>query len=162
LKDGTSVATGYTSGATYVPGDTSSHTYIVQAVSGTCTANSAGSAFTDAANNCAPPAEDAPGTTSANAQTWTSTTTQSWTTVPGATYYTLYRGTPGQLPNLLNTGTDSCTVYSGASTSATDATSPTAGQFYWYLVTAGNTYGEGPAGNATAGARIVNSTGTCP
>ena len=30
LKDGTVVVTGYTSGATYVPGDTSSHTYIVQ------------------------------------------------------------------------------------------------------------------------------------
>lgn len=31
-----------------------------------------------------------------------------------------------------------------------------------YLVTGVNTGGEGPAGNATAGPRIVNSSGSCP
>ena len=48
LKDGTVVVTGYTSGATYIPGDTSSHTYIVRAVSGSCTTDSTGVAGTDA------------------------------------------------------------------------------------------------------------------
>jgi len=42
------VVTGYASGATYVPGDTASHAYIVQAVKGTCTANSPPSSGTDA------------------------------------------------------------------------------------------------------------------
>ena len=165
LKDGTVVMPGYTSGATYIPGDTSSHTYIVQAVSGSCTTNSTASVFADAAGPCPPPAEDAPGTSSSTAQSWAGDkSTQSWPPVSGATSYTLYRGVLAGLPNLLNNASDSCTKYTGAGTSATDTSDPSmvTGRLYWYLVTASNAYGEGPAGNATAGARIVNSTGTCP
>ncbi len=47
-RDGTSVVTGYTSGATYNPGDTSSHSYVVRAIKGGCYANSSASAFIDA------------------------------------------------------------------------------------------------------------------
>ena len=53
LKDGTPVVTGYVSGATYHPGDTSSHSYVVRAVSGSCSADSIGSAFSD--TNTTPP-----------------------------------------------------------------------------------------------------------
>ena len=160
LKDGTVVVTGYTSGATYVPGDTSSHTYIVQAVSGTCTTNSTGMAGTDATGSL--PGEAASGSSSSTAQTWSSKTSSSWPPVSGASGYTLYRGERGQLPNLLTNATDSCTKYTGSSTSATEPSDPTShGGLYWYLITASNACGEGIAGNATAGPRIVNSSGTC-
>lgn len=46
-KDNVSVVTGYTSGALYNPGDTSSHSYKVAAVTGSCLRFSAASAFTD-------------------------------------------------------------------------------------------------------------------
>ena len=49
LKDGTPVVTGYASGATYVPTDTNSHTYVVRALNGpSCTTDSTGVAGTDA------------------------------------------------------------------------------------------------------------------
>ena len=163
-KDGLLAVTGYASGATFLPGDTSSHTYIVRAISGSCHNDSAPVAGTDAASGTPPP-EAAPGSSSATAQTWgPDKSTQSWPAVSGATSYTLYRGTLGQLPNLLNSGNDSCTVYTGTSTSASDSSSPASvpGHLYWYLVTASNSSGQGSAGNATAGARQGNSTGTCP
>jgi hypothetical protein len=47
-KDGTKVVTGYTSGATYNPGDTSSHNYVVRAINGTCYTDSNTMAGTDA------------------------------------------------------------------------------------------------------------------
>ena len=60
---------------------------------------------------------------------------------------------------------DSCTKYTGAATSTNTITEDPAGvtgRFYWYLVTGSNGAGEGTAGSATAGARVVNSSGTCP
>jgi hypothetical protein len=39
---------------------------------------------------------------------------------------------------------------------------PPAGEFYWYLVRAGNGGGLGPAGAATAGPRSQDSSGACP
>jgi hypothetical protein len=89
-----------------------------------------------------------------------------WQAVSGiVSGYRLYRGVPVNLPNLLSTSTDSCTRYDGTSLSYTLNTTtdqPAAGSFYWFLVDAYNGAGEGSAGNATAGARIVNSSGTCP
>ena len=47
LKDGASVVTGYTSGATYDPGDLSSHTYTIRANSTSGSTNSAAVVFAD-------------------------------------------------------------------------------------------------------------------
>ena len=115
--------------------------------------------------SCGATGETAPGDTSATAQSWTSKTTQTWPASAAATSYTLYRGIQADLPQLLNSSTDSCTKYTGAANSTVNITEdPTTitGRFYWYLVTGSNTGGEGPAGNATAGARTVNSNGGCP
>jgi len=160
LKDGSVAVTGCASGALYNPGDALNHFYVVQAVNGSCATNGSGFYFADGAS-CKPP-EAAPGWTNAASQSWSSKSILTWPSVSGATSYTVYRGTHSQLANLLTTGVDSCTRYSGASTSATDSSVPAAGQMYWYLVTAGNASGEGTAGCATTGQRIVNSLGTCP
>jgi len=87
LKDGSLVITGYTSGATYNPGDTNSHTYIIQAVKGTCTTNSTGVAGTDASGTPAAPAS--PYFTNVSCKSLT----VNWVVVPGATGYNLYRKT---------------------------------------------------------------------
>ncbi len=115
------------------------------------------------------PAETAPGGTSVTAQSWTSKTALTWPVNSAATSgYKLYRGDASGLPNLLNSSNDSCLRFTGANQSANTATGLTedpasaAGRFYWYLVTGMNMFGEGTAGNATAGPRIVNSTGACP
>ena len=82
--------------------------------------------------------------------------------------YRLYRTTQLQFANLLNASTDSCLRFTGANQSATTASGLTddpaavAGKLYGYLVTGVNIVGEGPAGSATAGPRIVNSSGSCP
>jgi hypothetical protein len=115
----------------------------------------------------APPGEAAPGNTPATSQGWTSKTAHNWPSTSGATSYKVYRGIQGQLANLLNSGTDSCVKYDGASTNCAVNDDPAgeAGRFYWYLVTASNTGGEGTAGTHTNGAggpRVLNSTGNCP
>jgi len=112
------------------------------------------------------PPEIATGSSGADAQGWSEDkTTQSWPSEPTATGgYRLYRGTLSQLPSLLTSDVDSCLKYEGTSTSvdlSSDDPSGVEGGLYWYLVTAYNGAGEGPAGNGTAGIRIVNSTGTC-
>ncbi len=125
------------------------------AIPGTCTTGAG-----------APPPEVSPGSSSATAQSWAvDKTTMSWQAATGATGYRLYRGTPGNLPNLLTATTDSCTRYDGALLTfnlngVNDQ--PAAGSFLWFLVTAYNGAGEGTAGNATAGPRTLNSTGVCP
>src|SRR5262249_28096045 len=48
LQDGITVATGYNSGDLYNPGDTTSHSYSVQAANGACTATSTTQDFADA------------------------------------------------------------------------------------------------------------------
>jgi hypothetical protein len=117
---------------------------------------------------CAPasaPGETAPGDIFATAQSWPDKNTHTWPANASATSYSLYRGIRSDLPQLLNSSTDSCTKYTGAAAStATITEDPTgiAGGFYWYLVTGSNAGGEGSAGNATAGARTVNSGGGCP
>ncbi len=47
LRDGTVVVTGYTSGATYDPGNTTSHSYVIRAISGSCHTDSAAQSATD-------------------------------------------------------------------------------------------------------------------
>jgi hypothetical protein len=163
--DGGAITTGVTSPYTYSPGDSNSHTYAIRAKNATCTsAFSSTTAGTDAI--CPPPPETATGGDLSTAQTWSDKNNQTWPAVSGiVTGYRLYRGQKADLANLLNSNTDSCTRYDGAATTASTPDDPTtlsAGDFYWYIVDAYNGAGEGSAGNATAGPRIVNSTGVCP
>jgi hypothetical protein len=165
--DSATTVTGVTSPYTYSPGNSSPHTYQVRSKN-TCGSSSwsTGTAGTDAV--CAVPPETSAGTGGAStAMTWSADKyTIGWQAVSGiVSGYRLYRGVPVNLPNLLSTSTDSCTRYDGTSLSYTLNTTtdqPAAGSFYWFLVDAYNGAGEGSAGNATAGARIVNSSGTCP
>jgi len=120
-----------------------------------------------ASSSCVFLAEVAPGDSYTTAQTWSDKQTTSWPSLSGATSYTLYYGLQGDLPNLLTSATDSCVKYSGSSTSVatiTEDPSSKSGGFYWFLITASNTFGEGNAGNATGGSRVVNvkSAGSCP
>jgi hypothetical protein len=92
--------------------------------------------------------------------------TTSWSALPGAASYRLYRGVSADLPNLLNAGSDSCTRFEGTATSTgpvlTEDPAAAPGGLYWYLVVGVGCSGDGPTGNASAGPRIVNSTGACP
>jgi len=110
------------------------------------------------------PGETAGGGTISTAQSWSSKTNHTWSANAQATSYKVYRGTQADLPQLLNSSTDSCLKWSGSATNCTigDDPSAVAGGFYWYLVTGINGSGEGTAGNATAGPRVVNSSGACP
>ncbi len=167
LKDGSLAVTGYVSGAAYNPGDVSSHTYVIRAINGTCTTDSAGSVFADVV--CPAPGEVSPGTTKATGMSWTAKTAINWQAASGTVDgYRLYRGTKAQLPYLVNSSTDSCTRYDGTALTftlngANDV--PAAGTFIWFLVDAYNGAGEGSAGNALiAGspvARTINSSGAC-
>jgi len=161
--DGAEAAVGIMSPHTYDPGDVEPHSYVVRTWNGSCYADSDPQSFTDLATSV-PPGETAPGDTLATALTWTDATTLTWPANPNATNYLVYRGTYPLLPEVITALDDSCTKYSGSAATATDADDPTGetGRMYWYLVTGENGAGEGPAGNATAGAREINSTGACP
>ncbi len=89
--------------------------------------------------------------------------THSWSPVAGAVAYNVYRGAGGDLPNLVTPAVDSCLRLTTGATSTTALTEhPAAGGLYWYLVRAINGGGEGPAGNATSGPRVHDSSGSCP
>jgi hypothetical protein len=109
------------------------------------------------------PGEVGGGDTQATAQSWPDKDTHAWPENPQAESYRLYRGDRSGLAGLLNSGSDSCLSYSGTDSSAPAPDDPVdaAGRFYWYLVTGVNASGEGTAGSATAGPRIVNSGGGC-
>jgi hypothetical protein len=85
-----------------------------------------------------------------------------WTVTAGAEEYIVYRGDEPDLAGLLGVGLDSCTVGTfGETTTGAGVADPEPGVLHWYLVTAGNVDGEGPAGQATEGPRVVNSAGAC-
>jgi len=138
LKDAAVVVTGYTSGAVYVPGDASSHTYIVQAVSGTCTANSTGVAGTDANNGPAAPAGVAATTTRCTDVQVTCNT------VTGATSYNVMRGTT--CGTAVKTFTKVTSPYK-------DSTA-VAGTTYQYWVVAVSACGKGGNSSCAAGIRL--------
>jgi len=141
------------------------YTYTVKAVNG-CNQATAYSTSAQVQDAVTTPGEVAPGTSSSDAQSWTDVNTQTWPSATGVTGYNLYRGQAADLPNLLTSGTDSCTKYSGATNSADctgdDPTTLSAGDFYWYIVTAVNGAIEGTAGNATGGPRTLDTSGVCP
>ncbi|MBN2384141.1 hypothetical protein JXQ70_14790 [bacterium] len=80
--------------------------------------------------------------------------------------YILYRGELADLADLLDTDADFCTRWTGSSSSDTSATglseTATVGDCYYFLVTGVSSTGEGTAGEASAGTRIMNTTGACP
>lgn len=86
-----------------------------------------------------------------------------WDTTPQAANYRVYRGVRSGLPNLLNGNADSCLEMSpSAPTTGSFLTvTPPPGGMFWFLVRANSPCGEGTAGSATSGVRIVNSTGSC-
>jgi len=93
-----------------------------------------------------------------------SKTSMQWESIPGAAFYNVYRGARPDLPNLLTGAVDSCKRLTTGSTATGSAVTetPAPGALLWYLVRAANAAGEGPAGNATAGPRMQNSSGGCP
>ena len=93
-------------------------------------------------------------------------TCMSWSGVSGAESYSLYRGDPSELPNLLTDSTNACLRWgpNAATTTGTGVLTdtPSAGSFYWYLVVAQTGSCQGSPGSATGGTRIINSSGACP
>jgi hypothetical protein len=165
-RDGALVQTSYTSGATYVPGDSGVHSYRVRAWKDICNTYSSSVQGTDLPQ--VPPPEIAPGDTSLTAQSWPDKTTHTWPSNTSCSLgYLLYRGTLADLPQLLTSSEESCLRFQGLAvgentvTGMTEDPSSIPGRFYWYLVTGINGLGEGTAGNATTGPRSVDSTGDC-
>jgi hypothetical protein len=156
-KDGSLAVSSYVSGATYQPGDSSTHSYVVKAINGTCTTDSAAVNGTDAYSVIAPPEPDPVTPT-------TDKNTLSWSASTGATGYRVYRGTKDNLAALCDATADFCTAQDSASTSysLTGDTPADTYKCFYYLVTAYNAGGESAAGTATCGTRVVNTTGTCP
>ena len=95
---------------------------------------------------------------------WSDPTTLQWPPAGGARFYNLYRGVRADLPNLLNETVDSCKRLTTANlaTGSVLYEEPSADSIHWYLVSAGNGGGEGPAGDASEGPRFVNEGGVCP
>jgi subtilisin-like proprotein convertase family protein len=112
--------------------------------------------------NVTPPAEVATGTN----YTWTGQV-MGWNSDPSATGYRVYRGVMANLPSLCNATQDFCIRYDGTNTSLdvssdNPAVIDPANRVVFYIITAYNGAGEGPAGNATCGGRQVNTTENCP
>ncbi|MBP7148773.1 MAG: proprotein convertase P-domain-containing protein [Acidobacteria bacterium] len=95
---------------------------------------------------------------------WTGKLEQRWDTVAGSSFYNVYRGDGGTLPDLLTPAVESCLRLSttGTATGPVLDELPVSGGAYWYLVRAANSAGEGPAGNASTGPRNQQSDGPCP
>ena len=87
-----------------------------------------------------------------------------WTATAGAEQYRLYRGVSSGLPALLDISIDSClrSTHESAGSGRSVFEAPLPGGMFWYLATAENTMGEGPPGNASSGARLLDSAGDCP
>jgi hypothetical protein len=98
--------------------------------------------------------------------TWAagSKSTLAWSTEPNTMTYRVYRGVPQDLRKLLDSRVDSCLrISTSASTTGPVLDEvPAPRTFYWYLVRGESSAGLGPAGNATAGPRIQDSSGDCP
>ncbi|HEX5041565.1 MAG TPA: hypothetical protein VFV75_01605 [Candidatus Polarisedimenticolaceae bacterium] len=90
-----------------------------------------------------------------------------WDVAPNATEYTVLRGAPADLPNLLTGVADSCVADHVWTQEAASLTSqPPPGSFFWYLVQGRNAGGaRGPTGTARiAGvptARSAEEIGAC-
>jgi hypothetical protein len=143
----------------------SKYSYYITA-NGECGTSGSGTCATVTMQSGTTPGEVSPGSTLSTSTIWGSDkTTLSWQSTLFATAYRLYRGTPADLPNLLTSATDSCKRYDSAAVSCNlngTGDTPAAGSFLWFLVTGRSATAEGTPGSATAGTRIVNSSGICP
>lgn len=103
-----------------------------------------------------------PGEVPSPSLVWGSTKEElTWDAVAGATLYRVYRGAAADLPKLLDGSLDSCLAATSASPSVSGLAAVPA-ELVWWLVRAANAAGEGPAGSATAGPRMLDSVGACP
>ncbi len=86
-----------------------------------------------------------------------------WDAGAGASFYHVYRGVPQNLGHLASSALDSCRRLTTGSTSTGDALSEVpSSSFFWYLVRAATSGGQGPAGDGATGPRIQDSSGDCP
>jgi len=160
--DGILAQSGVTSPILYNPNDTLQHNYKIRTVVGI------GDLFIDSDvvsflddNSCPLPGEVGAGTNfNFIGQTI------SWNSDPYASSYRVYRGTYSQLENLCDSNEDFCIRYDGALTTldisndAPEVIDPL-NRVVFYLITAYNSGGEGSAGNATCGQRIINAYTNC-
>jgi subtilisin-like proprotein convertase family protein len=99
---------------------------------------------------------------------WLDKTFLIWDVSANANEYAVLRGTPADLPNLLNANGDGCYAQGGPSQAVLVSSEPPPGSFFWYLVQGRNNNGgeTGPVGPARiAGVetpRTANETGFCP
>jgi len=94
---------------------------------------------------------------------WSSVDSLEWTSAPGATTYSVYRGSDIDLPAIATADPDSCARTLTPATSTGSLTEiPEEFRFAWWLVRAGNSAGEGSEGSGTLGPRIQNTFGLCP
>ena len=111
--------------------------------------------------DCNKPPEIAAGLSEGDALLWSfDMSALTWPVFSDATGYRLYRGSQADLQNLPGGAVDNCcTRYNGTSASIDlSVDSPAPENFFWYLVTAYASGGEGSAGTG----RIINSSGACP
>ena len=104
--------------------------------------------------------------TEATRARWLSKTFMVWDVAQNTTEYAVLRGTPADLPNLLNANADSCNATGGPGQNASLFAEPPPGSFFWYLVQGRNdAQVMGPVGSARiAGVdtlRTANETGYC-
>jgi hypothetical protein len=86
-----------------------------------------------------------------------------WSLIAEATSYSVVEGTAETLPALLTGDPDSCLRWTGASNTSGPnlVESPLPGGLRWFLVIPSDGSCEGPAGDATAGPRVLDTTGPC-
>ena len=160
--DGALAVPSFSSGSTFVPGDTSVHSFTVMAVNGACQAGSPQVPGQDQMVVEVPP-EVAPGDTSETAQKW-SGDVQSWPAAERAEGYYLYMFTIEDITFLQGPTAEGCKRDTTGATNydcGGDDPSGEAGRVYFYLVTGYNATGEGPAGPGTGFTRDLSTTSAC-
>ena len=160
-KDGSLAQSNYVSGATYYPGDSVVHSYVVKAVNGICETDSLPVDGQDGVAS-SPPPEIAAGSSYPEDAQWWSGSVQNWPTSTLANGYKLYRLVKEDLPNLTNSNNEGCYRDTGAANSydcSSDDPSGETGRVYYYLVTGYNGAGEGSAGS---GRQLSSSTVCSP
>jgi hypothetical protein len=95
---------------------------------------------------------------------WSSASTLQWTAATDADMYGVYRGEGTELSKLLSDELDSCLAIqtSGLDSGPVLTEIPVPASFHWYLVRGENAVGLGLVGSASAGPRILDSSGGCP
>ena len=160
-KDGLPAVTGYSTGALYNPGDTSSHTYVVRAIHGACTTDGTGSAFADAAVSTPPgPVPTIPGSGGATLDKSGSNIAFVWSaskTACAPTTWEIYRGTLGTYYS----HSHQVTCDTSGLPNWTGNAGLTDGNSYYYLIVAATASKEGSYGKDSSNNEIPVSTSPC-